>query len=53
MGSPAKTNINVAPLPPDTELGIYRIVQEVLTNIGKYAQPSEISVELGQTAATV
>ena len=32
---------------------IYRIVQEVLTNIGKYAQPSEISVELGQTAATV
>jgi signal transduction histidine kinase len=53
MGTPVKTNISVEPLPPDTELGIYRIVQEALTNIGKYAQPSEISVELRQTAAII
>jgi PAS domain S-box-containing protein len=31
---------------PDRELNIYRIVQESLTNIGKYAQATRISVSL-------
>lgn len=49
MGITVHTDINPAPLPPDTELGIYRIVQEALTNLGKYAQASEVNVELQQT----
>ena len=32
--------------PPNTELIIYRILQESLTNIGKYAQATRVSVSL-------
>ncbi len=49
MGIPIKFNMSPVQLPPDTELGLYRIVQEALTNIGKYAQASKVSVELQQT----
>ena len=35
--------------PPDTELIIYRIIQESLTNIGKYAQATQISISLKRT----
>ena len=53
MGIEVRANIHVAPLPADTELGIYRIVQEALTNIGKYAQASVVSVELQQSATGI
>jgi signal transduction histidine kinase/CheY-like chemotaxis protein len=32
--------------PPDTELIIYRILQESLTNIGKYAQATQVAISL-------
>jgi PAS domain S-box-containing protein len=32
--------------PPDTELILYRILQESLTNIGKYAQATRVSISL-------
>ena len=53
MGIEVKANVHVASLPPNTELGIYRIVQEALTNIGKYAQASVVSVELEQSASEI
>ena len=53
MGIPVKINMSTVQVPPDTELGIYRIVQEALTNIGKYAQAGEVSVELRQTEAGI
>ena len=49
LGIEIKKNIATVHLPPDTELGIYRIVQEALNNIGKYAAATEVSVELLQT----
>ena len=53
MGIAVKTNINPLQLPPDTELGIYRIVQEALTNVGKYAAATEVSVELQDTETEI
>ncbi len=35
-------------LPPDMEIAVYRIVQEALTNIARYAQASEAFVQLVQ-----
>ena len=32
--------------PPLTQTAIYRIVQEILTNIGKHAKPSQVSVRV-------
>jgi signal transduction histidine kinase len=34
------------PLPPEINTGIYRITQESLTNIFKYAYPTEVKLEL-------
>lgn len=48
-----KTNIATVHLPPDTELAIYRIIQEALTNIGKYAKATEVIVELQQTETEI
>ena len=53
MGIHVHTDLDPTPLPPDTELGIYRIVQEALTNMGKYAHASEVSVVLKHTASGV
>ncbi len=53
LGFAIQTNIADVQLPPDTELGIFRIVQEALTNIGKYAAATEVSVELKQTDTEV
>ena len=40
-------------LTPDAELGIFRIVQEALTNMGKYAEATDISIELSETATEI
>lgn len=53
MGIVVTTELNPGPLPPDIELGIYRIVQEALTNIGKYAEATEINVVLQHTDSGV
>ena len=53
LGLTIQTNIAAVNLSPDIELGIYRIVQEALTNIGKYAEATKVSVELQQTDSEI
>ncbi len=40
----------ITPLPPDVNTTVYRIVQESLTNICKYAHASTVSITIRQTA---
>lgn len=49
LGFAITARIAEVSLSPDAELGVYRIVQEALTNMGKYAEATEITVELLQT----
>jgi signal transduction histidine kinase len=42
-----------APLPADLSTSLYRMVQEAFTNICKYAQPSQILLDLQDTAAAL
>ena len=37
---------DVEELPPETQLGVYRIVQEALRNISRHADADEVSIEL-------
>lgn len=53
LGFAITTAIAEVHLSPDAELGVYRIVQEALTNIGKYAEASHISIELRETPAEI
>lgn len=53
LGIPIQTSVTTVQLPPDTELGIYRIVQEAFTNIGKYAEATQVSVKLQQTETEI
>jgi len=39
------------PLPTDICIGVYRIVQEALTNISKYAAATEVEIQLQTTAS--
>jgi signal transduction histidine kinase len=49
MGIPVQTALARVALTPEAELGVFRMVQEALTNIGKYAQATEVWVRLDQT----
>jgi signal transduction histidine kinase len=42
-----------APLPPEVAIALYRIVQEALTNVVKYAKAKTVSVELLRTESGV
>jgi len=41
------------PLPPDASIALYRIVQEALTNVVKYAKAKNVTVDLVRTAGGV
>jgi signal transduction histidine kinase len=41
------------PLPQEMSIPIYRIIQESLTNISKYAQASSVQLELTTTSNTI
>ena len=53
LGIAIATDIAEVHLSPDAELGVFRIVQEALTNVGKYAEATEISIELRETATEI
>jgi signal transduction histidine kinase len=40
-------------IPPDAGIALYRILQEALTNIVKYAQAKHVNIELGLTADAI
>lgn len=49
FGVPVVLNVDDADsrrLPPETEVALFRIVQEALTNAGKYANATEVNVSL-------
>jgi signal transduction histidine kinase len=52
-GIPVKTELEPVDLDDGTDLIIYRLVQESLTNIYKYAQATEIEVKLSVQGATL
>lgn len=45
-GSTLDTNLETVELSPSTQLTVYRLVQESLTNIGKYAEAKNVVVTL-------
>jgi signal transduction histidine kinase len=49
MGIPINTDIAQVKFSPDAELAIFRVVQEALTNIAKYAKATKASVRIQQT----
>ena len=50
MAVPFHVNVADVSLPPESELGIFRFVQEALTNIAKYSQAKNVWVELHKSA---
>ena len=46
LGVPVHTDLDDVPLSEDGQLAAYRLVQEALTNIAKYAQATEVRVQL-------
>ena len=50
LGIPVHAELAECDLSPEAELSIYRLVEEALTNISKYAQASEVWVGLKREA---
>jgi signal transduction histidine kinase len=48
MGVPIDVQLDTVPLTRSAELTVYRLVQEALTNVAKYAQASRVTVSLRQ-----
>lgn len=53
LGVPVHTGFEPVDLPKGAELTVYRLVQESLTNVSKYAQCSQVTVSLDQDAKGV
>jgi len=53
LGCTVATPNDDSGIPPHVSIALYRILQEALTNIVKYAQAKSVSVDLGVTADTV
>jgi signal transduction histidine kinase len=53
LAIPVDTDIAPVSLGDDAELAVFRVAQEALTNIGKYAHPSRVTVRLAQRGDTV
>lgn len=49
MGIPVQSELDNVKLTPEAELGVFRMVQEALTNVAKYAHATEVWVRLEQT----
>jgi PAS domain S-box-containing protein len=47
------TGLDNGRLPPDIETVLYRVVQEALTNVGKHAQATAVSIVMGRHDGTV
>lgn len=46
LGVAVSTEVTSVKMHPDAELAVFRVVQEALTNIGKYAEATEVRVRL-------
>jgi signal transduction histidine kinase len=46
LGIPIRTEFDEVSLSGDEQLALYRLVQEALTNIGKYAKASQVRVNM-------
>lgn len=53
LGAEVRVPQEAAPLPPQVAIALFRIVQEALTNIVRYAKARNVEVELLQTADAV
>jgi signal transduction histidine kinase len=53
LGIPVHMHLSPVELDKDAELTVYRLVQESLTNVSKYAQARQVLVELGQSGTWV
>lgn len=53
LGIEVKSEIAEVPISPEAQLTVFRVAQEALTNIGKYANATEVSVRLAQVGAEV
>jgi signal transduction histidine kinase len=52
-GLPVHCALQPVTLPPDAELVVYRVVQEAITNVSKYAKARQVWVSLGTQADQV
>ncbi len=53
LGCTVATPSDDSSIPPHVSIALYRILQEALTNILKYAQAKSVNVDLGVTSDTV
>ena len=53
LGKPVDADLSPVTVDKNAELTLYRTTQEALTNIGKYAQCSNVQVQLAQNAQEV